>query len=192
MFVGVSAQAGAFNESILRKMATFNKRPIIFALSNPTSKSECTAEEAYKYTDGRCVFASGSPFDPVTINGKTFQIGQGNNAYIFPAVALAVMACGVHEVRNEIFLIAAKALADQVTKEDINEGRVYPPLANVNEVSLKIATKLAQYLFVEGLATHRPEPEDKCLFLRGKLYDSSYDGSGFSKHINGGNAAFTH
>jgi len=166
-------------------MATFCKRPIIFALSNPTSKAECTAEEAYRNTEGRCVFASGSPFDPVTINGKTLYPGQGNNAYIFPGVALAVMACGVHEIREEVFLVAAKALADLVSKQDFDEGRVYPPLDNINEASLRIAAKVAQWFYTEGFDSHRPEPDDKYLFLKGKLYDATYDGSSFEKHING-------
>ncbi len=181
----MSAVSGVFTEPILKKMASISKRPIVFALSNPTSKAECTAEEAYRYTEGRCVFASGSPFDPVTINGKTFYPGQGNNAYIFPGVALAVMACGVHEIRNEVFLVAAKALADLVSKKDFEEGRVYPPLETINETSLRIASKVAQWFYAEGFATHRPEPDDKYLFLKGKLYDATYDGSSFSNHING-------
>ncbi|CAG2112006.1 unnamed protein product, partial [Medioppia subpectinata] len=183
--IGVSAVSGAFTPTILKKVASYHKRPIVFALSNPTSKAECTAEEAYKHTDGQCVFASGSPFDPVAHNGKTFHPGQGNNAYIFPGVALAVMACGVNEIRDEVFLVAAKALADLVTKQDCDEGRVYPHLDQINETSLRLAAKVAQWFYTEGYATHRPEPEDKYLFLKGKQYDATYDGSSFNKHING-------
>lgn len=195
---GVSAVSGAFTPTILKKVASFHKRPIIFALSNPTSKAECTAEEAYRYTEGQCVFASGSPFDPVTYNGKTFYPGQGNNAYIFPGVALAVMACGVNEIKEEVFLVAAKALADLVSKKDFEEGRVYPHLDTINETSLRLAAKVAQWFYTEGYATHRPEPEDKYLFLKGKLYDATYDGSQFTQHINGksswssANGNFTH
>ncbi|RWS26046.1 NADP-dependent malic enzyme-like protein [Leptotrombidium deliense] len=173
--IGVSAQHNAFNEAVLKKMAAYNKRPVIFALSNPTSKAECTAEQAYNSTEGRCVFASGSPFKAVTIKGQTFYPGQGNNAYIFPGVALAIMACNVHHVPEDTFLVAARALADLVTKEHLAEGRVYPPLSNIREVCLQIAAKVTQYFFVESLATIRPEPDDKLLFMRGKQYDYMYD-----------------
>ena len=181
----MSAVSGAFTPNILQKVASFHKRPIIFALSNPTSKAECTAEEAYRHTDGQCVFASGSPFDPVTYKGKTFSPGQGNNAYIFPGVALAVMACGVNEIKNEVFLVAAKALADLVTKKDFDEGRVFPHLDTINETSLQLAAKVAQWFYTEGYASHRPEPDDKYLFLKAKLYDATYDGSQFTEHIDG-------
>ncbi|UXI22016.1 hypothetical protein NH340_JMT07959 [Sarcoptes scabiei] len=180
---GVAAVPGAFNETILGRMAEFNKNPLIFALSNPTSKAECTAEQAYEYTDGRCVFASGSPFEPVEYRGKTFVPGQGNNAYIFPGVALAVMACQVHEICDEVFLVAANALAEQVSKEDLNCGSVYPPLDHINEVSLRIATSVTEWLYAKGYAHHRPEPDDKYLFLKSRLYDPLYDSSNFTKHV---------
>lgn len=171
----MAAQPKAFNDSILKKMASFNKRPLIFPLSNPTSKAECTAEEAYNATNGQCVFASGSPFDPVTVNGKTYYPGQGNNSYIFPGVSLAVIACGVHHIPNECFLVAAKALADQVSQKDLDEGRIYPPLKDIREVSLIIAAKTAQYFYVESLANERPEPNDKLLLMRSLQYDYTID-----------------
>ncbi|KAI2802276.1 NADP-dependent malic enzyme [Blomia tropicalis] len=181
--IGAAAQAQAFNENVLKTMASLNRKPIIFALSNPTSKAECTAEQAYQHTDGRCVFASGSPFDPVQYEGKQFVPGQGNNAYIFPGVALAVMACQVHEIPNEVFLVAAYALSEQVSKSDLECGSVYPPLDHIHQVSLRIAARVAEWLYAEGLAHHRPEPDNKLLFLESRLYDASYDGSNFSKNV---------
>lgn len=173
--IGASAQGGAFNESICSKMAEFNERPIVFALSNPTSKAECTADQAYRWTDGRCVFASGSPFEPVEHKGKTYITGQGNNAYIFPGVGLAAIAAHVHTIPEETFLIAARALSDQLTSSDTSVGLVYPKLTKIREVTLNVAVRVLEYFYAERLATYRPEPVDKLSFLRGLQYDGSYD-----------------
>ncbi|XP_077488796.1 NADP-dependent malic enzyme isoform X1 [Amblyomma americanum] len=177
VLIGASAQSNAFNKEILELMCANAERPVVFALSNPTHKAECTAEAAYTYTDGKCVYASGSPFPPFKYKGKTFYPGQGNNAYIFPGIALAVIACGVQTISDEVFLIAAKTVANSVTEQNLDEGRVYPPLSSIHDVSLNIAAELAAHFYATGVATVKPEPKDKMAFLQSKQYDFSYPGT---------------
>uniref|UniRef100_A0A8C8EEL9 Malic enzyme n=1 Tax=Otus sunia TaxID=257818 RepID=A0A8C8EEL9_9STRI len=174
--IGVAAIAGAFTEKILKDMAAFNERPIVFALSNPTSKAECTAEQCYRLTEGRAIFASGSPFSKVTLpNGQTFFPGQGNNAYVFPGVALGVIACGVRHISDDIFLITAESIAAEVTEQNLAEGRLYPPLDSIREVSLKIAVKIVDWAYKHGLASWHPEPADKEAFVKQLIYSPDYD-----------------
>ncbi|TRZ19265.1 hypothetical protein HGM15179_007821, partial [Zosterops borbonicus] len=174
--IGVAAVAGAFTEKLLSDMAAFNERPIVFALSNPTSKAECTAEQCYRLTQGRGIFASGSPFPKVTLpSGQTFFPGQGNNAYVFPGVALGVTACRVRHIPDEIFLITAETIAAEVTEQHLAEGRLYPPLGSIREVSLKIAVKIVDWAYKQGLASWYPEPADKETFVKQHIYNSDYD-----------------
>ncbi|XP_068122873.1 NADP-dependent malic enzyme, mitochondrial [Hyperolius riggenbachi] len=174
--IGVAAIGGAFTEKILKNMAAYNKRPIIFALSNPTSKAECTAEQCYQLTEGRGIFASGSPFSKVTLpNGQTFYPGQGNNAYVFPGVALGVIACGVRHITEDLFLTTAEAIAEDVTAEHLSEGRLYPPLSTIREVSLKIAVKIVDYAYKNNMASWYPEPKDKEAFVKSFIYSPDYD-----------------
>jgi malate dehydrogenase (oxaloacetate-decarboxylating)(NADP+) len=150
--IGVSGKPGTFSREILEKIAKDVERPIVFALSNPTSMAECTAEEAYRLTGGRAVFASGSPFEPVTLDGKRFVPGQGNNSYIFPGVGLGVVACASQFVTNEMFLAAARTLADKVEEADLEQGRIYPSLKRIREVSAAIAEAVVQVARTRGLA----------------------------------------
>jgi len=174
VLIGASAQPGRFNREVLEAMAKNNERPIIFALSNPTSKAECTPEEAYTHTDGRAIFASGSPFKPVTVGGKEFVPGQGNNAYIFPGVGLGVVAVDATRVTDEMFYAAAKALADQVSEEDLKLGRVYPPLTRIREVSAMIAMAVAKVAYDQGLA-RLPRPKDLYDHIKSSMYVPEYE-----------------
>jgi malate dehydrogenase (oxaloacetate-decarboxylating)(NADP+) len=171
--IGVSGQPSTFTCPVLEAMARFNERPIVFALSNPTSKAEGTAEEAYAWTQGRAIFASGSPFEPVTIHGKTYVPGQGNNAYIFPGVGLGVIACGARLVTDEMFFAAAKALAQEVSKADLEQGRIYPPLTRIRDVSAVIAASVAEVAYNQGLAT-KPKPEDLLTYIQSQMYEPKY------------------
>jgi len=172
--IGVSGMPRTFTKPIVEAMARLNRRPIVFALSNPTSKAECTAEEAYTWSEGRAVYASGSPFPPVTYDGKTFVPGQGNNAYIFPGVGLGVIASEAARVTDEMFFVAAKKLADLVTKDDLAQGRIYPSLARIREVSAVIATSVAEVAFQQGLTTMN-RPADLSAHIRAQMYDPNYE-----------------
>jgi malate dehydrogenase (oxaloacetate-decarboxylating)(NADP+) len=172
--VGVSGMAGAFTEPVVKAMARLNPRPIIFALSNPTSKSECTAEQAYAWTEGRAVYASGSPFPPVALNGNTHVPGQGNNAYIFPGVGLGVIASQSTRVTNGMFLVAARTLAGVVTTTDLAQGRIFPDLGRIREVSAAIAMAVAEHAFDRGL-TRQIRPADLPGFIREQMYQPAYE-----------------
>ena len=155
--IGVSATGGSFTEEVVKTMAEINEQPIIFALSNPTSKSECTAEQAYNWSNGRCLFACGSPFAPVALNGKTYIPRQGNNSYVFPGIGFGCICARAKTVPNQVFLTAAKTLADLVSESDLANGSLYPPLSEVRELSAEIASAVATYCFDNGIAgTDRP------------------------------------
>jgi len=171
--IGAAGQQGTFTPEVLTAMAQINKRPIVFALSNPTSKSECTAEEAYRFTDKRAIFASGSQFPQVAMDGQTFVPGQANNSYIFPGVGLGSLASEASRVTDEMFAAAAKALDEQVSEKDFVLGRIYPSLSRVREVSVNIALAVAKVAFARGL-TAMPKPSDLLGHIKSKMYDPTY------------------
>jgi len=150
--IGASGMSGAFTPQVLQTMAKLNERPVVFALSNPTSKAECTAEAAYVHTEGRVLFASGSPFPTVHWKGKTFVPGQGNNVYIFPGVGLGAIAARARTITDGMFLTAAKTLASLVLPEEIETGNIFPSLTRIREVSGRIALEVAREVFHEGLS----------------------------------------
>jgi malic enzyme len=152
ILIGTSRTPGMFTEKIVKAMACINERPIIFPLSNPTSKSECTAEDAIRWSDGRAIVATGSPFDPVTHNGKRYRIGQGNNAFIFPGVGLGLAVSRARQVSDGMFLEAAKALASKVTAKDLEETAVYPELSRIRECSHWVACRTVERAVKEGYA----------------------------------------
>jgi malate dehydrogenase (oxaloacetate-decarboxylating)(NADP+) len=171
--VGVAAVGGTFTPEVLETMAQLNQRPIVFALSNPTSKSECTAQEAYRHTNGRALFACGSPFDPVTLNGTTFVPRQGNNSYIFPGVGLGAIASSTRHVTDEMFMGAALTLANLVTEADLKQGSLYPALNRIREVSAHIAAEVARVAYQRGLAGGQ-EPKDVVADVQSQMYDPQY------------------
>jgi malate dehydrogenase (oxaloacetate-decarboxylating)(NADP+) len=171
--IGVSTVAKAFNQRVIETMARINQRPIIFPYSNPTSHSECSAEEAYRWSEGRAVFASGSPFPPVRWRDRTLVPGQGNNVYIFPAIGLAVYATSAKRITDEIFITAARAVAEQVTEAELDSGLIYPPQSTIFKTELYAAQRVAEVIFKRDLA-RVPKPADVAAFLQSRLYKPEY------------------
>ena len=171
--IGVAAVGGTFTRGVVEAMARINPRPIVFALSNPTSQSECTAEQAYAWSGGRALFASGSPFDPVTVGGRVFVSRQGNNSYIFPGVGLGAIVSRSTGVTEEMFMAAAHTLAADVTDADLAQGSLYPPLAGIREVSAHIAAAVARVAYERELA-REPAPPDLPGFVKSRMYQPRY------------------
>ncbi|MBK8349471.1 MAG: NAD-dependent malic enzyme [Saprospiraceae bacterium] len=173
ILIGASGAKGAFTKEVIELMAMQNVRPVIFALSNPTSKAECTAEEAYHWSDGRAVFASGSPFMPVTLGDKTFNPGQGNNVYIFPGVGLGAMAVEAKSLPDTVFLVAALELARQIHQSDLESGTLYPKMTNLRTISFEIAVAVANHLYEIGMA-RKEQPKNIRTYIKNLMYDPTY------------------
>ena len=171
--IGAAAVPGAFSYEVVAEMARLNERPIVFSLSNPTSKAECTAAQAYEWSGGRAIFASGSPFPPVTAHGRTFEPRQGNNCYVFPGVGLGLLAAGATRVTDHMFLAAARAVADAVSPADLERGSIFPPLSRMREVSLRVAVAVAGVAWAAGLATV-PRPADPEAHVRSLMWEAVY------------------
>ena len=172
--VGVAGQGQTFTRAVIEAMSELNDRPIVLALSNPTTKSECTAEQAYGWSKGRAIFASGSPFPPVRYGGITFEPGQANNVYIFPGVGLGLIVSGATRVSDEMFLTAARTLAAQVGDADLARGRLFPPVERIRTVAAAIAAGVARLAYDDGLANN-PEPTDLPAFIESSMYHPSYE-----------------
>jgi len=173
VLIGATGAADTFTEEVVRLMAEINRQPVIFALSNPTSNAECTAEQAYQWSDGRAVFASGSPFPPVDFQGRTLRPGQGNNVYVFPGIGLGVLASNASHVTEDMFLDAARVLAGLVDEEELKSGTVYPSLTRIRSISLAIATAVAERAYDQQLAS-APRPTKLKDRVHAMMYDPTY------------------
>ena len=171
--IGVSTIGGAFSQKVVEAMCRVNERPIILALSNPTSCAECTPEQAYTWSNGKAIYAAGVPFSPVTFKGQTFIPGQANNFYIFPAVAMAIYATEAKRVTDEMFIEAAKAVADQVSPELLKQGLLYPLQGDILETEIKTAARVAKLVFDSGLAGVE-RPADMESLIRSHVYTPAY------------------
>ena len=173
VLIGATGAPGTFTKEVIEHMSAINERPVIFALSNPTSKAECTAEQAYTWSKGKAIFASGSPFGKVSYQGEEFRPGQGNNAYVFPGIGLGAVTCQARIIPDEFFLTAARTLADLVEEKEIQRGALYPPLKDLRKVSLAIAVNIAEKAYELGLARSK-RPKDLKKQIRDYMYDPNY------------------
>ncbi|XVE88819.1 hypothetical protein DITRI_Ditri19aG0099100 [Diplodiscus trichospermus] len=174
VLIGTSGVGRTFTKEVIEAMAVLNDKPVIFSLSNPTSQSECTAEEAYTWSQGRAIFASGSPFDPVEYKNRVFVPGQANNAYIFPGFGLGLIMSGAIRVHDDMLLAASEALAAQVTQENFDKGLIYPPFKNIRKISAHIAANVAAKAYELGLATRHPQPRDLVRYAESCMYNPAY------------------
>jgi malate dehydrogenase (oxaloacetate-decarboxylating)(NADP+) len=171
--IGVSTVGGTFNQKVIESMSRINERPVILALSNPTDHAECTAEQAYTWSNGKAIYAAGVQFPPVHLNGQTFVPGQANNFYVFPAIGMAVFATQAARVTDEMFIESARAVADQVPAELLKQGLLFPLQSNILETEIQTAARIAKLVFDSGLA-RVDRPSDMVTFIRQHVYKPEY------------------
>lgn len=172
VLIGATGAPGTFSQEIIEAMSSFNARPVIFALSNPTAKAECTAEQAYTWSQGKAIFVSGSPFDNVIFNGQTFDPGQGNNAYIFPGLGLGIVAGRIQHVNDDILIAAADTVAQMVSPKELELGALYPPISDIRKVSLKIAKSVILKAIDMNLSKVLIEDIDR--LIESEIYTPNY------------------
>jgi malate dehydrogenase (oxaloacetate-decarboxylating)(NADP+) len=174
--IGVSTVGGTFTQKVIEAMSRVNERPVVLALSNPTDHAECTPEQAYTWSKGKAIYAAGVQFPPVHYDGQTFLPGQANNFYIFPAVGMAIFATQASRVTDEMFIEAARAVADQVPSDLLKQGLLYPLQSNILETEIQTAARVANLVFDSGLA-RVPRPNDIVAFIRQHVYRPEYTGA---------------
>lgn len=173
VLIGATGSPGTFTKEVIEAMASINQHPAIFALSNPTSRAECTARQAYEWSNGKAIFTSGSPFEGVLYNGKQYRSGQGNNAYVFPGIGLGAIAINATKISDAMFLAAARSLAEQVSQKELDTGTLYPPLTDIRKLSLNIAIDVAEAAFAENL-TSMEKPQDLKSYIASLMYQPDY------------------
>ncbi|MBO0759527.1 MAG: oxaloacetate-decarboxylating malate dehydrogenase, partial [Bradyrhizobiaceae bacterium] len=173
--IGVSTVGGAFNQKVIEALSRTNDRPVVLALSNPTEHAECTPEQAYTWSNGKAIYAAGVQFPPVHFHGQTFLPGQANNFYIFPAIGMAIFATQASRVTDQMFIEAARGVADQVPSELLNQGLLYPLQSNILETEIQTAARVAKLVFDSGLARVE-RPKDMLAFIRRQVYKPEYHG----------------
>lgn len=171
--IGATGAPRTFTKEVIEHMTAINERPVIFALSNPTSRAECTAENAYQWSNGKAIFASGSPFEKVVLKGEDHRPGQGNNAYVFPGIGLGCIIANTKNIPDELFLVAAQTLAKLVNQSSLQEGTLYPPLTEIRNLSLAIAVAVADKSFELGIAKNS-KPQDLEQFIKDYMYEPCY------------------
>jgi malate dehydrogenase (oxaloacetate-decarboxylating)(NADP+) len=179
ILIGVSTKGGAFTQKVVEAMSRINPRPIIFALSNPTDKAECTAEQAYMWSDGKALYAAGVQFPEVALQGRTFHPGQANNFYVFPAIGLATYVARPKRLTDACFITAAQATADQVDPIMRQKGMLYPAQSNILQTEVTTAARVAEFMFDEGLAQVE-RPRDIRRWIEGQLFSPGYEAEGLN------------